>query len=178
MARIVAGTFGGRRIAVPPAGTRPTTERLRESLFARLDHLGALDGARVLDLYAGSGALGLEALSRGATTVTLVESNRSAAAICRTNVGDLGVGAQVRVVAERVERFLAGASSPHDLVLVDPPYDLGLDVLELVPPWLADGGVVVLERAARTAAPNWPGGLVEFDRRRYSDTTVYLAERG
>lgn len=177
MARIVAGTLGGRRLAVPRAGTRPTTDRVRESLFARLDHLGAIEGARVLDLYAGSGALGLEALSRGAAEVTLVESSQQAAAVCRANIRELGVGARVRVVVDRVERFLAGPPSTYDLVLMDPPYDLGLDTLELLPPWCGQDAVVVLERSARDSAPNWPPGLVGTDQRRYGETAIYVAER-
>ena len=91
MTRIVAGSVGGRRIEVPRRGTRPTSERVRESLFGRLEHYGALDGARVLDLCAGSGALGLEAASRGAGEVVLVDSSRAAVAVCRANIRALGL---------------------------------------------------------------------------------------
>src|SRR5699024_5956386 len=103
--RIVAGTVGGRVLQVPRSGTRPTSERVREALFSRLEHLDVVDGARVLDLYAGSGALGIEAASRGAAQVTLVEAARDAADVCRRNVTSLGLGAAVQVVAEKAERF-------------------------------------------------------------------------
>ena len=103
----MAGTVGGRRIEVPRSGTRPTSERVREALFARLDHYGVLDGARVLDLCAGSGALGLEAASRGAADVTLVDSSRRAVAVCRRNIRSLGL-AGVRAVTARATAFLAG----------------------------------------------------------------------
>ncbi|PUB24417.1 16S rRNA (guanine966-N2)-methyltransferase [Promicromonospora sp. AC04] len=168
--RIVAGSLGGRTIAVPPKGTRPTSDRVREAIFSRLEHLGVLDGARVLDLYAGSGALGLEAASRGAASVTLVDSARPAADVARKNVAALGLTA-VRVATETAERFaaaLAGArpgaapasgatsgsraaSDPGaasrtvgalDLVFLDPPYDLAEDALAVVLTHLAAPGVL------------------------------------
>ena len=124
MTRIVAGTVGGRRIEVPRSGTRPTSERVREALFARLDHYGVLDGARVLDLCAGSGALGLEAASRGAGDVTLVDSSRAATDTCRRNIRALGLN-EVTAVTAKAATFLTGAAgAPVDLVLIDPPYDL------------------------------------------------------
>nr|BFF20984.1 hypothetical protein GCM10025730_45050 [Promicromonospora thailandica] len=107
MSRIVAGVVGGRSIAVPAKGTRPTSDRVREAVFSRLEHLDVLDGARVLDLYAGSGALGLEAASRGAAAVTLVDSARPATDVARRNVTTLGL-AGVRVVTDTAERFAAG----------------------------------------------------------------------
>ena len=100
MTRIVAGAMGGRRIEVPRSGTRPTSERVREALFARLDHYGVLDGARVLDLCAGSGALGLEAASRGAGDVTLVDSSRTATDTCRRNIRALGLNEVTAVTAK------------------------------------------------------------------------------
>ncbi|WP_285108645.1 RsmD family RNA methyltransferase [Promicromonospora sp. MEB111] len=106
MTRIVAGSVGGRSIAVPAKGTRPTSDRVREAIFSRLEHLDVLDGARVLDLYAGSGALGLEAASRGAVAVTLVDSARAAADVARKNVAALGLTG-VRVTTESAERFAA-----------------------------------------------------------------------
>lgn len=151
MTRIVAGAAGGRRLATPAGGgTRPTSERVREALFSRLDHLGVVAGARVLDLYAGSGALGLEAASRGASVVLLVEQSRSVAAVARRNAAEVAAAVEaaggavtVSVRAEPVARVLAGspsgssAGSPgspgrlgpapattYDLVLLDPPYDL------------------------------------------------------
>ncbi len=126
MTRIVAGVAGGRRLKVPPGETtRPTSDRVREALFSALDAAGAVEGARVLDLYAGSGALGLEAASRGAQQVVLVEAAKPAAATARANVAALGLPG-VRVVTDRAERFAASPSAVvdggWDLVLLDPPY--------------------------------------------------------
>ena len=181
MTRVVAGTVGGRTLAVPQAGTRPTSERVREALFSRLEHLDVVDGARVLDLYAGSGALGIEAASRGAAHVTLVESARDAAEVCRRNVTALGLSGTVQVVAEKAERYAQRAAvAPWDLVLVDPPYDLPEDdlagVLTGVAPALSAPAVVVVERGARTPEPAWPSMLVRFDRRTYGDTVMWFAE--
>ena len=182
MTRIVAGTAGGRTLAVPAHGTRPTSERVREALFSLLEHLDAVAGARVLDLYAGSGALGLEAASRGAAAVTLVESSRGAVDVCRRNAAALGLGARVTVVGDRVERFVARASAePWRLALLDPPYDVGERALAAVLRALVDSldreGVVVVERSARSPEPAWPAGLARVDERRYGDTTLWLAER-
>ncbi|RYV50248.1 16S rRNA (guanine(966)-N(2))-methyltransferase RsmD [Pengzhenrongella frigida] len=187
MTRIVAGTVGGRTLRVPPAGTRPTSDRVREALFSRLAHLGVLDGAHVVDLYAGSGALGLEAASRGAAAVTLVDSARPAADVCRRNVADLALTG-VRVVAEKAERFvLRPVAPPWDLVFLDPPYDLAEDDLAGVlgglvgaagqhaGPALAAGAVVVVERSSRSPEPRWPEGLEQTDRRSYGDTVVWFA---
>ena len=181
MTRIVAGTVGGRVLQVPRAGTRPTSERVREALFSRLEHLDVVDGARVLDLYAGSGALGIEAASRGAAHVTLVESARDAADVCRRNVTTLGVAGTVQVVAEKAERFaVRPIVAPWDLVLIDPPYDLPEDdlagVLTGIGQALTDHGVVVVERASRTPEPAWPPTLVRLDRRAYGDTVMWFAE--
>jgi 16S rRNA (guanine966-N2)-methyltransferase len=176
---VVAGTAGGRTLRVPATGTRPTSDRVREALFSRLEHLGAVDGARVLDLYAGSGALGIEAASRGAVAVTLVESARAAADVCRRNVSALGL-AGVDVVAQRAERFVrTPVEESWDLVLVDPPYELTedelADVLAGVAGSLADDAVVVVERSARTPEPTWPPGLGRTDRRAYGETVVWFA---
>jgi 16S rRNA (guanine966-N2)-methyltransferase len=200
--RIVAGSVGGRTIDVPAKGTRPTSDRVREAIFSRLQHLGVLDGARVLDLYAGSGALGLEAASRGAAAVTLVDSARPAADVARRNVAGLGLTG-VRVVTETAERFAAslagaalsaragvrpsgsagsGAGAALDLVFLDPPYDLAEDALAVVlghlaaPGVLAGGAVVVVERSTRTPEPGWPDGLAAFARKDYGETAVYYAE--
>ena len=176
MTRIVAGTAGGRRIEVPRTGTRPTSERVREALFARLEHNGAIDGARVLDLCAGSGALGLEAASRGAADVTLVDSSRRAVAVCRRNM---------RAVTARATAFLAGpAGRSVDLVLIDPPYELRDEELAamLAPlaraddPWLAPRAVVVVERSSRSPGPAWPRGLEHVADRRYGETSLWFAE--
>ncbi|MEN5075825.1 16S rRNA (guanine(966)-N(2))-methyltransferase RsmD [Isoptericola cucumis] len=183
MTRIVAGTVGGRTLAVPPRGTRPTSERVREAIFSRLEHLDVLEGARVLDLYAGSGALGLEAASRGATEVVLVDSSRKAADVARKNVAVLGMGRTVRVVADAAERFAAQAGGgPWDLVLLDPPYDLTdaqlATVLESLaaPGVLGADAVVVVERSTRSPEPGWPAGLAAFARKDYGETAVHYAE--
>ena len=182
MSRIVAGSVGGRSIAVPAKGTRPTSDRVREAIFSRLEHLGVLDGARVLDLYAGSGALGLEAASRGAAVVTLVDSARAATDVARRNATTLGL-AGVRVVTATAERHAAGLGPAGlDLVFLDPPYDLAEEALAAVlghlaaPGVLADGAVVVVERSTRTPEPSWPAGMERFARKDYGETAVYYAE--
>ncbi|GAA1983959.1 16S rRNA (guanine(966)-N(2))-methyltransferase RsmD [Isoptericola halotolerans] len=190
MTRIVAGTVGGRTLVVPPSGTRPTSERVREALFSRLEHDGVVDGGRVLDLFAGSGALGIEAASRGAASVTLVESARKAAEIARRNVSVLGLDGTVRVLAEPAQRVSARLAADggtgrgaFDLVLLDPPYDLEDAVLDGIladlaaPGVLAPAAVVVVERARRSGAPTWPDGLVPVTTKRYGDTAVHYAER-
>ncbi|WP_432496497.1 16S rRNA (guanine(966)-N(2))-methyltransferase RsmD [Kineococcus gypseus] len=185
MTRIVAGAAGGRRLAVPPGGTtRPTSDRVREALFSALEAAGAVDGARVLDLYAGSGALGLEAASRGAREVVLVEAARAAARTARANAAALGLPG-VRVEHERVERFLAGAGAGTgggwDLVLLDPPYAVDEDalaaVLAAVDPLLAEGADVVVERSARSPEPRWPAGWPPARLRRYGETGVWTVRR-
>lgn len=182
MTRVIAGSAGGRRLQTPPGrGTRPTSDRVREAMFSRLEHLDVLHGARVLDLYAGSGALGLEAASRAAASVLLVESDRRAAETIRRNIADLGLR-QARVVAAGVERALADAPDPPDvdLVLCDPPYDIGeaelAAVLTAVRPWLADSAVLAVERSARSPEPTWPADVELIGPRRYGETTVWFAE--
>ncbi len=185
MTRIVAGSAGGRTLAVPPQGTRPTSERVREALFSRLEHLDVVAGARVLDCYAGSGALGLEAASRGAREVVLVEAARVASDVCRRNVATLGLGDRVAVVRDRAERYVArprtGAAPGvlWDLVLLDPPYDLPEAELTTVLGGLVGGlaphAVVVVERSTRSPAPTWPEGLELLHTRAYGETAVYLA---
>jgi 16S rRNA (guanine966-N2)-methyltransferase len=177
--RIVAGTAGGRTLRVPAGGTRPTSDRVREALFSRLEHAGAIAGARVLDLYAGSGALGLEAASRGAGQVVLVEAAKGAAQACRDNAATLGLGA--RVVNRRVQAYLAEPPADVvDLALLDPPYDtaeedLG-DVLEALLAHLADDALVVVERSIRNEEPRWPAGIDRTDQRRYGETVLWFAE--
>lgn len=186
MTRLIAGTHGGRTLRTPPgSGTRPTSERVREALFSALDARDAVRGAAVLDLYAGSGALGLEALSRGARSAVLVESDRRAAATAAANVRALGL-AGARVVTATVAAFLApapGADDAADLVLLDPPYDVAQDALaavlaRLADGWAAPGALVAVERSSRSGEPKWPEGLVRTGRpRRYGETTLWLAER-
>ena len=175
MTRIVAGTHRGRPLRVPPgSATRPTADRAREGMFSSLQSLLDLEGATVLDLYAGSGALGLEALSRGAAAATLVESDERAVAVLRANVDGLGLPATVAALP--VERFLAGEPQPYDLVLLDPPYELDVDpVLAALLPWAAD--VVVVERRTRGPAPTWPEGLEALRSRRYGEATLWYGSR-
>ncbi len=160
----------------PGSATRPTSDRAREGLFSSLQSLVDLDGARVLDLYAGSGALGLEALSRGAAAVTLVEHDPTALVALRRNVADLGVAASV--VDGDVARFLQRPPSPYDLVLLDPPYDDDVDpVLAALEPWLAEGAVVVVERRTRGARPVPAQGWEEIRSRRYGEATLWYFRR-
>ena len=143
-----------------------------------------LDGARVLDLCAGSGALGLEAASRGAGEVALVDSSRSASQTCQRNIRSLGLSG-VSAVTAKAATFLAGpAGTPADLVLIDPPYELSEEELAaiLIPlvrsedPWLAPRTVVVVERSTRSPEPTWPAGLERFADKRYGETTIWFAE--
>jgi 16S rRNA (guanine966-N2)-methyltransferase len=186
MTRIISGLAGGRRISTPPGtGTRPTSDRVREALFSRLEHLDVVHHAKVLDLYAGSGALGLEAASRGATSVLLVESDWAAVAVMRKNIAELGLSG-VAVRADTVERaLLAGPGSEdgcRDLVLADPPYNVTdealCDVLTLLitHKWLCEEAFVVVERSARSPEPRWPQGLEGAGERRYGDTKMWFAE--
>ena len=181
MTRIISGRAGGQRLHTPAgSGTRPTSDRVREALFSRLDHLDVLAGAAVLDLYAGSGALGLEAASRGATSVLLVESDRAAAAVARRNAALTGIpGVSVR--GATVERTLAAPPpAPFDLVFLDPPYDLApaefdaiLDALA-APGWLSAGATVVVEARTGTPAPTLPVGWEARWERAYGDTLVRI----
>ncbi|HEU4532642.1 MAG TPA: 16S rRNA (guanine(966)-N(2))-methyltransferase RsmD, partial [Polyangiaceae bacterium] len=176
--RIVAGSLGGRSLRAPRGhGTRPTPDRVREALFSCL---GPLDGARVLDLYAGTGALGLEALSRGAARAVFVESAAAALAVLRGNVADLGLADRALVVGRPVERARAALEpeGPFDLVVADPPYEMvrtGAAPRALGPllaGGLLDAGArVVLEHASADAPPELPP-LACYDRRRYGDTSL------
>jgi 16S rRNA (guanine966-N2)-methyltransferase len=181
--RIVAGSAGGRRLAVPPKGTRPTSERVREALFGALEAAFDFDGIHLLDLYAGSGALGFEALSRGAGAVTFIESDRRAVEVLRGNVTALGL-AGARVVSGPVESVVAAEPDRvYDIVLADPPYALTNAALGgvlgnlLRRGWLAPDGLVVLERAGRDGEPDWPDGLRPTRSRRYGDTVLHWAQR-
>lgn len=184
MSRIIAGRFGGRRLATPSgSGTRPTSERVRESVFARLEHLGALTDAHVLDLYAGSGALALEALSRGALGAVLVEKDRRSAAVATRNVRDLGLGDVVSVRTAAAERVVAEPLHPSiDLLLVDPPYAVDEDALAgvlaglVAQGSLAPDAIVMVERSSRSPEPGWPDGMELIDPRTYGDTTCWFAQ--
>lgn len=170
--RIVAGTARGRRLKAPPGlDTRPMMDRAKEAVFSAL---GDVTGTVVLDLYAGSGALGLEALSRGAAAVTFVEWGREARAALLANQRAVGLSGEV--VAERVEDYLARPGPPVDLAFVDPPYALPLpsveEVLGLLMHRLAAGAVVVVHRRAGSGAPVPPPGLVVGWQRRYGDAEI------
>ena len=180
--RIISGAAGGRRLAVLPGRmTRPTSDRAREGLFATIESIrGGLAGARVLDLYAGSGAVGLEALSRGAAEVLLVESDARAARVIRENAAAIGLPG-ARVVHDRVDRLLArgrGELASRDFVFADPPYRVSDDELvgvltALAMGWLAPGAVVAIERATRSGAPTWPAGYEADRSRRYGEATLW-----
>jgi 16S rRNA (guanine966-N2)-methyltransferase len=177
--RIIAGTARGRRLQVPPGvGTRPTAGRAREGLFSSLLSLTDLDGARVLDLYAGSGALGLEALSRGAGTVTLVEDDPLALRALHVNVEAVGLPG-AHVVEDKVESFLGLSPEPrYRLALLDPPYELAVDpVLEQLQPWLATDAVVAVERPTRGPELAWPQGYEALRSRRYGAATLWYGSR-
>jgi 16S rRNA (guanine966-N2)-methyltransferase len=166
-------------LTVPATGTRPTADRVREALFSSLQASLDLTGLRVLDLYAGSGALGLEALSRGAASVTLVDSSAAVFTALRRNIDVVGMP-EARAVRSTVEAFLRGLPQETDLVLLDPPYDLPdgslTDVLEtLTAGWLTPGAVVVVERSARGGAVGWPRGFDGLWNRRFGDTSVSRA---
>lgn len=186
MTRIVAGTLGGRRIAAPPGDrTRPTSDRVREALFSALDALVDLDGARFADLYAGSGAVGLEALSRGAEHVLLVESDPRAARVVRENITSLGADAGARLATGRVAQVLdAGPEDgPYDVVFADPPYavpdeEIAATLAALVDGgWLAPDAVVVIERSTRTGPVVWVEGVTGERSRRYGETTLWYGRR-
>ena len=200
MARVIAGEAGGRRLAVPDGrDTRPTSDRAREGLFATIASMvGSLAGARVLDLYAGSGAVGLEALSRGAEHVLLVEHGARASRVIRENIEAIGLPGAV-LAADRVERVLARGPAPaggrdgpapaggqdgtagsrYDVVFADPPYALAdaavSQVLSLLAGqgWLAPGALVIVERATRSGPMNWPDGFVPDRARRYGEATFW-----
>jgi 16S rRNA (guanine966-N2)-methyltransferase len=195
--RVIAGIAGGRRLGVPAGnGTRPTSDRAREGLFSSvlselglsergLSEFGDLHGTRVMDLYAGSGAVGLEALSRGAESVLLVESDARAAAVIRANVKAVALPGAI-VAQDRVERLLAvprpqrgnPGSEAYDLVFADPPYAVTDDAVRrvlacLADGWLARDALIVVERATRSGPFHWPPGYVQRKSRRYGEATFW-----
>ena len=191
MARVIAGEAGGRRLAVPDGrDTRPTSDRAREGLFGTISSMvGSLAGARVLDLYAGSGAVGLEALSRGAEHVLLVEHGARARNVIRENIEAIGLPGAV-LAAGTVERVLARGPAPaggqdsadrdrYDVVFADPPYALAdaavSRVLSMLAGlgWLAPDALVIVERATRSGPLNWPEGFVADRARRYGEATFW-----
>jgi 16S rRNA (guanine966-N2)-methyltransferase len=186
MTRIIGGTAGGRRLKTPHGdNTRPTSDRVREALFSAIESaLGSLSGLRFLDLYAGSGAVGLEARSRGAGVVTLVEHDRRTAALIRDNAKTLGFG-DVDVIATSVDRALAHEPrAPYDVVFADPPYALTIDELRTAlvslrdHGWVDPGALVVIERGSRDADPDWPEGFAEDRSKKYGETTLWYGRAG
>ncbi|ABM09594.1 putative SAM-dependent methyltransferase, class I [Arthrobacter sp. Rue61a] len=186
VSRIIAGVGGGNPLtSVPGTATRPTTDRVKEALFSRLESLAVIDDARVLDLYAGSGSLGIESASRGARTVDLVEFDAKASDVCQRNadlVNQLLGGKRVSVHRSKVESFLerAGDADRWDLVFLDPPYPLDEPalsaVLEKLAPYLDDAAVVVVERSSRSPEPVWPEALECFADKKYGETKLWFAE--
>jgi len=192
VSRIIAGSRGGRRLTAPPgSATRPTSDRVREAVFAGIvswlgtvasDPAESLAGQGFCDLYAGSGAMGLEAASRGAAPVLLVEKDRRAAQIVRRNAGELDLAAVVQ--AMKVEQLVAApAASPYDIVWLDPPYDLASSQVDgvvsdvVTQGWLADDGLVVVERSSRSAPLQWPDDLAEGWTKAYGETVVHFRYR-
>jgi 16S rRNA (guanine966-N2)-methyltransferase len=186
VSRVVAGAAGGMTLAnVPGTATRPTTDRVKEALFSRLESYDVIHDAVVLDLFAGSGALGAECASRGAARVELVELAEKAAAVCRRNaemINSVLRRAVVQVHRTGAEGYLARLQEGrhYNLVLIDPPYPLAEDklaeILALLEPFLAEGSVVVVERSSRSPEPCWPAGLECFSGRKYGETQLWFAE--
>lgn len=189
MSRIIAGTLKGRRLLVPQAGTRPTSDRAREAVFSSLEaRLGGFSGRHVLDLFAGSGALGLEALSRGAGLATFVESDRRAADVLAANIDALGLTAAVvhRMPVRDWVRPAHGRvpDSPADVALIDPPYAMSNDAVTELLEGLAEHGrlaancVVVVERSHRSDGFQWPTGFDRDQGRRYGEAKMWFGRFG
>ncbi len=187
MTRIIAGNAGSLRLEVPKAGTRPTSDRVREAIFSSLESWNLIRGSRILDLYAGSGALALEAISRGAVSAVLVEKHPQAAQVASRNAKTVQHAFRdaevpsVTVVRSSTQTYLDAAESEQfDVIALDPPYDLGEQELaaNLVAAvgLLAEDGVVLVERSTRTAEPTWPETLVRFREKRYGETVLWWAE--
>ncbi len=182
MTRVAGGVWGGRRLATPPGEiTRPTSEKVRAALASSLFATGGLVGARVLDLYAGSGALGIELVSRGASSAVFVERDRAALAALRQNIEMLGA-AELTVlpgdVVGVVGRSAGGGFGPFDVVVADPPYDVGTDQLVAVFTGLHTAGALaahadlIMERGRKSGEPSWPPPLEAVRARRYGDTLL------
>lgn len=192
MTRIIGGLAGSLKLASPAKSTRPTSDRIRESIFNRLENWEVLENARVLDLFAGTGALGLEALSRGASSVILVDSSKAAAGVCRTNLELVGKsilkqGGQFdgNVVAQDAKAFAHHQSersagfedSEFDLVFIDPPYEVTNHEVETILGYLSSAlheeFTVIVERSSRTDEPSWPTDYQLESRKDYGDTSVF-----
>jgi 16S rRNA (guanine966-N2)-methyltransferase len=181
MTRIIGGTAGGRRLSTPRGvTTRPTSDRVREALFSAVESwCGSLSGLRFLDLYAGSGAVGLEAWSRGAGVVTLVEQDRRTAALITANAREIGFARASVVVAPVAATLNRPPTAPYDVVFLDPPYPLPTsavteNLLALRDQgWLVPGAMVVVERSQRSAPPEWPEGYEDVREKRYGETVLW-----
>jgi 16S rRNA (guanine966-N2)-methyltransferase len=187
--RVISGRFKGMPLTTPKAGTRPTTDRTKEAIFSHLDSRGALDDARVLDLFAGTGALGVEALSRGARELVAVESSAPAAALIARTLTALKHSRSwesdmsARVIRARAEKYAASAvAAPFDVIFIDPPYAFETEACNQLLSDLAGGdmtsarAVIVLERSTRSDEPTAPAGWEITDRRDYGETAVYYIE--
>jgi 16S rRNA (guanine(966)-N(2))-methyltransferase RsmD len=183
--RIVAGTRGGRRLLTPPGSdTRPTSDRVREALFSSLEAMTALEGCRFVDLYAGSGAVGLEAASRGAAAVLLVESDARASRTARANIAALDLADRCRISTARLPAALSTQpTEPYDVIFADPPYaaaeaEIATLLGNLVEyDWLAAGAIVVLERSARTPPQAAVEGVTPVQSRRYGESVLWYLRR-
>jgi 16S rRNA (guanine966-N2)-methyltransferase len=182
MTRIIAGAAGSTTLRVPKSGTRPTSDRVREALFSSLEARGLIDDTSVADLYAGTGALGLEAASRGAVEVSLVDRAAPAAAACRENakaVQKRVPGLRVDVHAQPALGYLRSTVKTFDLVFIDPPYDVAeseiTEVLDALVSRLTPDAVVVVERSTRSPEPSWPDGLQAFSKRAWGETVAWEA---
>lgn len=188
MTRIIAGIAGSMPLKGPASSTRPTSDRVKESLFGKLESLDAIDGYDVLDLYAGTGALGLEAASRGAKSVTLVESNKQAIEVCKANIQSIKKAlnqqqpeSPIDLSSAMVSKFLSSTNRTFDLVFSDPPYELSNDrVLEdigMLESKLNRGAILVIERASKGASLETPLGFDSIQTKTYGDTAVYFFQK-
>ncbi|WP_247645166.1 16S rRNA (guanine(966)-N(2))-methyltransferase RsmD [Arcanobacterium buesumense] len=180
MSRIVAGSAGGRNVRVPKSGTRPTSSLVREAVFSHLDHRGFVQDGEFLDLFAGSGALGLEALSRGAHRAIGVDSAEEAVRVMNQNAREMTL--PLRAIKSHVLSYVSqpGSDGPFDVIFLDPPYDFPDDqltaILEHLPRHLKSDGLVVVERAKRNSSPVWPAQLHAERERTWGDTRVWTAQ--
>ncbi|WP_165775933.1 MULTISPECIES: 16S rRNA (guanine(966)-N(2))-methyltransferase RsmD [Bifidobacterium] len=186
--RVISGRFKGMALATPKTGTRPTTDRTKEAIFSHLDSWGVLDDARVLDLFAGTGALGIEALSRGARELVAVESSRPAAALIAKTLADLkkhrswNEDLRARVLVKKAEAVAGGFGEAFDVIFIDPPYAFATDACNQLLADLAAGNatddrtVIMLERSIRSDDPVAPVGWEITERRNYGETAVFYIE--
>lgn len=184
MSRIIAGQIGSLRLASASSNTRPTADRVKESLFSSLESLDALQGRRVLDLFAGTGALGLEAVSRGAASLVSVEKARGAQVVCKKNfelarsaLEKQSIRADLTLKGQEVESYIRSAQQEFDLVFADPPYEFSteklVDILTNLVPLLSTDALVVVERSSRDEVFQVPG-LALHNSKNYGDTAVFF----